>query len=54
MDTWMYVVGGVGVIVALGGGGWLWRTAIRKGKDNGKIEERIRAEIAREEAEASH
>tara|TARA_R110002096_G_scaffold361163_2_gene554270 strand:- start:272 stop:430 length:159 start_codon:yes stop_codon:yes gene_type:complete len=50
MDTWMYIVGGVGIVIAFGGGGWLYRTALRRGKDSGKIEARIKAEMAKEAA----
>ena len=50
MDAWMYIAGVIGIIVALGGGGWLYRTALRRGKKNGDLEARIKAEMAAEEA----
>lgn len=50
MDVWMYIVGGLGIVVAFGGGGWLYRTALRRGKKKGELETRIKAEMAAEEA----
>lgn len=50
MDTWMIVAGVLGLIVALGGGGWLYRTALRRGDKKGEIRARVEAEMAAEEA----
>ena len=50
MDMWMYIVGGVGIVVALGGGGYLYRTAFRRGKKKAEITRRVEAEMAVEEA----
>lgn len=50
MDTWMIVAGVLGIIVALGGGGYLYRTAFRRGKKKAEITRRVEAEMAAEEA----
>jgi len=51
MDTWMYIVGGIGIVVSLGGGAYLGRIIFRRGKKKGEFEARVRAEMAAEEAQ---